>query len=271
MPPSDEPSAVAAVAEDPDGLDERLLGIRPFEVLFELSTRCNLRCIYCAVSQPGYVGRDLEVVERDALVDQLVALGPVQFQINGHGESTLVPGWVDLARALLERGLAITIISHLNKPMSEDEIDTLARLERITVSCDTSDPEIYRRLRRGGLLERVERNIGRIYAAADRDGRPRPYISFNCTVTHLNVLGIPDLVTRAVELGLPAVALTNLEEYPPIPGVEQPLHPSRTDPVGGLAAVRRGREIAEEHGLDFWVMGGLEEVLEEACWKLTAS
>lgn len=254
-----------------DDIDERLLGIRSQEVLFELSTRCNLRCIYCAVSQPDYVGRDLEVAERNELVDQLVALGPDTFQINGHGESTLVDGWVDLARALLERGLAITIISHLNKPMSDEEIDTLARFLRITVSCDTSDPDVYRRLRRGGLLERVERNIGRIYAAADRDGRPRPYISFNCTVSHINVLGIPELVIRAADLGLSAVALTNLEEYPPIPGVEQPLHPSKTDPVGGLAAVRRGREIAAERGLDFWIMGGLEEVLEEACAEQAAS
>ncbi|MHC4844665.1 MAG: radical SAM protein [Planctomycetota bacterium] len=254
-----------------DTIDEHLLGIRPQEVLFELSTRCNLRCIYCAVSQPDYVGRDLEVVDRDALVEQLVALGPETFQINGHGESTLVEGWVDLARALLERGLAITVISHLNKPMTDEEIDTMARFERITVSCDTSDADVYRRLRRGGLLERVERNIKRILTSADRDGRPRPYISFNCTVSHINVLGIPELVSWAADLGLPAVALTNLEEYPPIEGVEQPLHPSRTDPVGGLAAVRRGREIAEERGLDYWVMGGLEEVLEEACEGQPAS
>lgn len=254
-----------------DTVEEHLLGMRPQEVLFELSTRCNLRCIYCAVSQPDYVGRDLEVTDRESLVEQLVALGPELFQINGHGESTLVDGWVDLARALLERGLAITVISHLNKPMTEEEIDTMARFLRITVSCDTSDPDVYRRLRRGGLLERVERNIQRIYASADRDGRPRPYISFNCTVSHINVLGIPDLVSWAADLGLPAVALTNLEEYPPIPGVEQPLHPSKTDPVGGLAAVRRGREIAAERGLDYWVMGGLEEVLEEACGAHAAS
>jgi len=31
-------------------VDEHLLDVRPYQVLLELTARCNLRCIYCAVS-----------------------------------------------------------------------------------------------------------------------------------------------------------------------------------------------------------------------------
>src|SRR5882672_507463 len=102
-------------------VDEHLLDVRPYQVLLELTARCNLRCIYCAVSQPDYVHRDLEF-DRDAIVQQVVELAPTEFQISGHGETSLVRGWHELGRMLQERGLALTMISHLNKPMSEDEI-----------------------------------------------------------------------------------------------------------------------------------------------------
>lgn len=258
-----EDSYPVAPTVDPDGLDESLLGIRPQQVLLELTSRCNLRCIYCAVSQPDYKGRDLEIT-RDEVVEQIVSLGPSEFQISGHGETTLVPGWVELAQALLKRGLAVTMITHLNKALTEEEVDAFSRFKRITVSCDTHDPAIYQRLRRGGRLERVANNIRRIIAACGRDGVPMPHIGLNCTATHLNILGVPELVAWGADLGVSSVALTNLEEYPVIPNVEHPIHPSKVDPVGALAALRKGGEVAAARGIDYYPMGDLEAALVEA-------
>ncbi len=264
MPTHDPAPALPAPPADADGIPEHLLGAKPEQILFELTARCNLRCIYCAVSQPDYVHRDLEF-DRDAIVEQLVALAPEEFQINGHGESSLVKGWHELANALLKRGLAITMISHLNKAMSDEEIDVLARLKRLTVSCDTHDPAVYQRLRRGGRLERVAENIRRILERCERDGLPKTYIAINCTATHINILGVPDLVAWAADLGVAAVALTNLVEYPEIPNAEKPIHPSRADPVGALEAIRRGRAVAEARGLEYYPMGDLEASLQDAC------
>ena len=247
-----------------EDVEEHLLDARPYQVLLELSARCNLRCIYCAVSQADYVHRDLEI-DRDAIVAQVVELAPTEFQISGHGETSLVKGWQELGRMLQERGLALTMISHLNKPMNDDEIHVLSRLKRLTVSCDTRDPAIYQRLRRGGKLEKVAENIRKILERCQRDGIPKTYIALNCTTTHLNVMGIPGLVEFAAELGCSAVGLTNLVEYPEIEGVEKPLHPSKVDPVGALQAIRRGGEIAKLHGLDYYPMGDLVAVLEDAC------
>ncbi|HZL98637.1 MAG TPA: radical SAM protein [Planctomycetota bacterium] len=258
-----------APAVDPDGLDERLLGIRPQQVLLELTSRCNLRCIYCAVSQPDYKGSDLQIT-REEVVEQIVSLGPSEFQISGHGETTLIPGWVELAQALLKRGLAVTMISHMNKNLSEEEVDAFSRFKRITVSCDTHDPAVYQRLRRGGRLERVANNIRRIIAACGRDGVPQPHIGLNCTATHINILGVPDLVNWAADLGASSVALTNLEEYPEIPNVEKPIHPAKVDPVGALAALRKGGEIAAARGIDYYPMGDLEAALVAAVKELEA-
>jgi MoaA/NifB/PqqE/SkfB family radical SAM enzyme len=251
-----------------DVIEEHLLEVRPFQVLLELTGRCNLRCIYCAVSQPDYVHRDLEL-DRDEIVRQVVELAPAEFQISGHGETSLVKGWHELGRALQERGLSTTMISHLNKPMSEDEIHVLSRLDRLTVSCDTQDPALYQRLRRGGRLEKVAENIRRILQLCRRDGIPPTYIALNCTATHLNVAGIPELVAWGADLGVSAVMLTNLVEYPEIEGVEKPLHPSTVDPAGALQAIRRGAEVANARGIDYLPMGDLVAVLEEACRKQT--
>ena len=113
-------------------------------------------------------------------------------------------------------------------------------------------------------------NIRRIIAACGRDGIPMPHIGLNCTATHINVLGVPDLVNWAADLGVSSVALTNLEEYPVIPNVEHPIHPAKSDPVGALAALRKGREIAAARGIDYYPMGDLEDALVEAVAELEA-
>src|SRR5262245_27101486 len=70
-------------------------------VLFAVTTRCNLRCTYCAVSLPGYSGEDFDVAGFDRLVDGFAKASVNLVQISGHGETTMIPGWERLCEALL--------------------------------------------------------------------------------------------------------------------------------------------------------------------------
>src|SRR5205823_2860277 len=76
-----------------------LVSLPAREVRLSLTTRCNLRCVYCAVSQSTYQGSDMTAdvahqataaILRIALEHKLRAV-----HVNGHGETTFVPGWVD--------------------------------------------------------------------------------------------------------------------------------------------------------------------------------
>src|SRR5260370_29161219 len=83
-----------------DGLAD-LLGPGPIrEVRLDLTTRCDLRCVYCAVSQPWYDGADMgtEVLQKAVpAILQIAAHNQLEyFSVAGHGETTFMPGWAEV-------------------------------------------------------------------------------------------------------------------------------------------------------------------------------
>src|ERR1700757_2642181 len=54
-------------------------------VLLAATTNCNLRCTYCAVSQPWYTGHDFDFTHIEKLVQEMVAAKGIRVQISGHG------------------------------------------------------------------------------------------------------------------------------------------------------------------------------------------
>jgi uncharacterized radical SAM superfamily Fe-S cluster-containing enzyme len=51
----------------------------------EFTTNCNLRCVYCAVSQPTYVGTDMETSDFDQILVTLKNRHVKSITVNGHG------------------------------------------------------------------------------------------------------------------------------------------------------------------------------------------
>lgn len=253
----------AASAASGGAIEPWLLEPRLEQVMVELTTRCNLRCVYCAVSQPGYLHHDLELEPED-LARQVLALRPSEVQINGHGETTLIEGWHRVADVLIRRGIRLTLTTHFNKRLTDEEIELISRLWVLTISCDTADPALYAELRRGGRLERLQENLRRVREACARRRGRKPYVSLNCTLTHRNVATLPGLVHFAKAEGADAVSVTNLLEYPELPNADRARHPAEVDPAGALAALDAAAAAGRETGIEFNVMPGLRESLEAA-------
>ncbi len=87
---------------------ELLLHARTRMVMLEITSRCNLRCTYCAKSHPGNAGEHM-TFELDRILPDLERLTPHEIQISGHGESTILDGWSEIASRLIVRGMPITL------------------------------------------------------------------------------------------------------------------------------------------------------------------
>jgi mycofactocin radical SAM maturase len=84
----------------------------PITVTWEVTNRCNLRCVHClsASGPEAATAGDLTLEEAKAVVDQLAAARVFQVHFGG-GEPFLYPGFMDLLRHAQSRGLCCLCIS----------------------------------------------------------------------------------------------------------------------------------------------------------------
>jgi MoaA/NifB/PqqE/SkfB family radical SAM enzyme len=244
--------------------DPALLRARPRVVYLELTSRCNARCIYCAVSLPEYVGGDLEL-DVEQLVMVLRRCAPHEVQLNGHGETTLLPHWTHAARRLLAEGLPLTLTTNLAKHMSDDECDVLGRMRSLKISVDTADAELLEKLRRGVRLARVEENLRRVLELCRERRRDPPFVQISCAASDVAVEGLPELVRWAAAHGARSVDLVNFVRHDAPPDTLPLRHPSVAGPERALARLAQAREAAAQLGLAMSVEQGLVDALETAC------
>lgn len=234
------------------GMHEGRKGARPVEdllsspttdtVFLELTSRCNLRCVYCAVSQPTYRGIDLPLKGFDNFFEQMRARGVRTLVMNGHGESTIIKDWDVYADRLADAGLRLHMTTNLAKRLTSAEVAVMSRFERILVSIDTIDAELCAQLRRGANLEMILANIAAIqqFSAARRRN---PQIWISCTVGDLSAPGIADLVDGCLARDIRFFRFGDLAELEPIEGAVWMRHVSAL-PAETLAVVRKDFQAA---------------------------
>ena len=128
-----------------------------------VTDRCNYRCVYCMPSEGlNWVPREdiLTYEEIGRIVEVMADMGIQKVRISG-GEPTLRSDLITLVEHIRRvpgiQDIAMTTNGHTLAKLAPD----LARagLNRINVSIDAMDPDLFRRLTRGGSLERVLEGI----------------------------------------------------------------------------------------------------------------
>jgi radical SAM protein with 4Fe4S-binding SPASM domain len=89
--------------------------IEPFPrtCVWEITSRCNFRCLHCASSLSSLAsrGEELDTARALQICEELAAAGCEYVAISG-GEALLRPDWADLARRLRELGVRVGLISN---------------------------------------------------------------------------------------------------------------------------------------------------------------
>jgi cyclic pyranopterin phosphate synthase len=140
-----------------------------------VTDRCNYRCVYCRTGTDGAQYSELPIADYARIIRVFVSLGIEKIRLTG-GEPLLRKGLVELIEEIsslrpafdenptAKLDIALTTNGHL--------LDNLAAplqragLNRITVSMDAVDPEIFARITRvPGSYERVLRGVRAAQAA----------------------------------------------------------------------------------------------------------
>lgn len=134
------------------------------DLRLSVTDRCNYRCVYCRSGEDGIAASDLPLDEYARMVRLFVSLGVDKVRFTG-GEPLLRRGLVDLIaevaqlRPAFSRAafgdppqdearldLALTTNGHLLAPMAADL--KAAGLNRVTVSMDAVEPDVFARMTR---------------------------------------------------------------------------------------------------------------------------
>ncbi len=112
---------------------------KPRVVVWELTLRCNMRCIHCGSTAGQPRPDELSVEEGFNLIDQLVDLGMEVITLSG-GEPLTHPAWDQYAKRLVEAGVHTYIIT--NGLLLEQNIDRIVAsgVKRLGISFDGTEP-----------------------------------------------------------------------------------------------------------------------------------
>lgn len=212
-----EPVALASSTQHDEA---RLLATPLRHLRIEVTSRCNLRCVYCAVSQPGYTGVDMSAqVFEDVLATVEKLPRDTDIMVNGHGETTYHPQWMALCDSLTQKGFRPSITTNLARRFDDAEARCLARFNVIQISLDTANPDQLAELRRRVRLSTMIENIEKIRQAARALAIPAPRFSLSCGVFDVNFAGLEQVADFAIQHKVASVTFWELVKYPDVPGV----------------------------------------------------
>jgi len=124
-----------------------------------LTDRCNLRCIYC-MPPDGLEWKPMDDIlsyeEIEKLARVAVSEGIRKIRLTG-GEPLVRKGVEDFIRRLLEEVGVEAVALTTNGTLLVEKAQALrdAGLERINISLDSLDPDVFKRVTRGGDLQTV--------------------------------------------------------------------------------------------------------------------
>jgi len=175
----------------------------PFEIVVDVTNRCNLRCPLCATGQ-RLNDRPLGQIDFAAFQRLIDELAPTLFKARLHswGEPMLHRNLYDMIEVLTAHNVGSEISTNLMAFRKEDAPRLVASgLEMLIVSMDGTTQEVYETYRRGAHLETVQENL-RAIVAAKRAVRSRtPLIEIQFLLMKHNIHQTGEIRRLARELG----------------------------------------------------------------------
>ena len=157
-------------------------------VVWELTLRCNARCLHCGSSAGGDRENNLSEQELLRVCDELAAAQCRKVTLIG-GEVFLHPSWRKIVQRLSSHGIYVAVVTN-GLFLDEEKIKFFAEnnTECIGISLDGSCPETHDKIRN------VHGIFDRIFAL---DGLFKKYkipVVAVSTITNMNILDMPNIL-----------------------------------------------------------------------------
>lgn len=188
----------------------------PTVLQIEPTNRCNLKCIMCPhgcdkISEY----RDLSFPILTKIIDEIYQYKYLRgVHIQGLGEPLLYPDLLNAIRFCKEKKLETYFNSNLTI-LSDEAAEELVKLQhdRIAVSIDSVDPDLYLWIRPGAKnhsLDRVLKNIEKLAEIKNKQNSKYPIIAVHAILLKSTIPQIPDMVRVLKDCGADMLCFQHL-------------------------------------------------------------
>ncbi len=169
----------------------------PFQVVWNITRACNLKCIHC-YENAGLPGQD-ELTTEEALkgIDILADAGMLILAFSG-GEPTIRPDILKLIQRSTDRGMFTAAATNAIRFSSREKVKEFkkAGLQFAQISLDGLNPETHDKFR--GVPRAFKKTVQGIKNCVAED----LFVEIATTATHFNYKEIPAMIEFAEKLGV---------------------------------------------------------------------
>lgn len=175
----------------------------PNEILIEISTRCNLKCLHCfRFSSRTLRPRDMDLDTFKAILDNAAKSKVRKIVFTGWGEPTINPHVVDMLELAKSNGFYIVL--NTNGQLLGEIANELVKqgVDEVYVSLDAVDAELYAKIREKGELPIITKGVLELNDIKRKTRADKPILSSIFTINKLNVDQIERIVKYVADIGI---------------------------------------------------------------------
>jgi len=168
-------------------------------IQFELSSRCNERCIHCYIpNEKKNAGFDMPTAKVKDLINQLAAMGGIHVTLSG-GEAFMHKDLIEIARYAREKDMKVTILSNLIA-LKDEQIQELhdLNISLIQVSLYSMNPKIH------DFITTVRGSFAKTKAAIEKLVAADVPVQISCPIMKANRKGYKEVLRYAESLKIKA-------------------------------------------------------------------
>lgn len=179
------------------------------EINFELTNHCNIACIYCdnkTLKNKGNMTiNDFNIIT-DKLFDNKLSQKKAIFC--GYGESFLNNSLYEMVDKICDMGVELRIQSNGKWELNENRINTLFKINRISVTIDAVTNDVYRLSRPNTDVHKIFDNLKKIISLKDQFIQHKPYITAKMNVFNFNKHQTHEFIHKCKESKFDQICLT---------------------------------------------------------------
>ncbi|MCX8185367.1 MAG: radical SAM protein [Sulfolobales archaeon] len=181
----------------------------PREVVLEVSTYCEFKCIHCfRWSVKNFAERYMKLEDFGRILENVLSSGVERVTLTGWGEPTLHPDFENLLKILKKRGLYVVLNTNGFKLPKIYRV-VAENVDELAVSIDAATLELYSKIRVGGIFSDVVEGLRRVIEIKRHELVTKPYVKIVFTVTRLNPHEAGELLKLARDLGVNEVVYSS--------------------------------------------------------------